>query len=82
MRLEPIDATRHGDDLFALATTPDAPERFRYLREGPPESRAAFDTWLVLPGGTARIKRANGVTRLLDVSKGIPYRLILDEPAR
>jgi glycogen debranching enzyme len=40
-----------------------------------------FDTWLVLPGGTARIKRANGVTQLLDVAKSFPYRLILDESA-
>jgi len=46
VRLEPLDATRHGDDLYEIATTPDASERFRYLSEEPPESRAAFQTWL------------------------------------
>lgn len=46
VRLEPIDAARHGDDLFEISTTPDAPERFRYMRELPPESRAAFQVWL------------------------------------
>ena len=46
MRLEPLDADRHGDDLFAVATLPDAAERHRYLFDDPPESRAAFRAWL------------------------------------
>jgi RimJ/RimL family protein N-acetyltransferase len=46
VRLEPIDAERHGDDLYEVATVPDAADRFRYLREEPPESRAAFQLWL------------------------------------
>ena len=46
MRLEPLDAASHGDDLFEGATVPDAADRFRYLSEEPPESRAAFQTWL------------------------------------
>jgi RimJ/RimL family protein N-acetyltransferase len=46
VRLEPLDATRHGDGLFEISTVPDAPDRFRYLREEPPESRADFQTWL------------------------------------
>ena len=46
MRLEPLNAASHGDDLFEIATVPDAADRFRYLSEEPPESRAAFQTWL------------------------------------
>ena len=46
MRLEPLNAATHGDDLFEIATVPDAADRFRYLSEEPPESRAAFQTWL------------------------------------
>ena len=46
VRLEPLDAASHGDDLFEVATVPDAADRFRYLSEEPPESRAAFQTWL------------------------------------
>jgi RimJ/RimL family protein N-acetyltransferase len=46
VRLEPIDAARHGDELFAVSTVPDALERFRYLSEFPPQSREAFQPWL------------------------------------
>jgi hypothetical protein len=42
VRLEPLNATSHGDDLFEITTVPDAADRFRYLSEEPPESRAAF----------------------------------------
>jgi RimJ/RimL family protein N-acetyltransferase len=44
--LEPLDAAHHGDGLFEISTVPDAAERFRYLREEPPESRADFQVWL------------------------------------
>lgn len=46
VRLEPLDASAHGDGLFAASTTPDADARFRWLGEFPPESRAAFQPWL------------------------------------
>lgn len=46
VRLELLDAARHGDDLYEIATVPDAAERFRYLREVPPGSRETFDVWL------------------------------------
>jgi RimJ/RimL family protein N-acetyltransferase len=45
-RLEPLDAARHGDALFAASTPPDGAARFLYLSTGPPEDRAAFDAWL------------------------------------
>jgi RimJ/RimL family protein N-acetyltransferase len=45
-RLEPLDPGRHGDDLYAASSSPGAEERFRYLFESPPESRAAFESWL------------------------------------
>ncbi|MCZ8184562.1 MAG: GNAT family protein [Beijerinckiaceae bacterium] len=44
-RLEPLDAARHGDQLFAASMAPGAEERHRYLFEAPME-RAAFQTWL------------------------------------
>jgi RimJ/RimL family protein N-acetyltransferase len=46
VRLEPLSAVTHGDGLFEAATVPDAAQRFRYLGEYPPESRAAFQPWL------------------------------------
>lgn len=46
VRLEPIDADRHGGDLFAVATAADAASRFRYLSECVPESRTLFQVWL------------------------------------
>ena len=46
VRLEPLEAARHGDGLFEASTTPDADERFRWLSEYPPESREAFRPWL------------------------------------
>jgi RimJ/RimL family protein N-acetyltransferase len=46
VRLEPLSAAAHGDGLFEAATVPDADQRFRYLGEFPPQSRAAFQPWL------------------------------------
>ncbi|WP_307437044.1 GNAT family N-acetyltransferase [Labrys monachus] len=45
-RLEPLDAARHGDDLFASAVEEGAESRFRYLFEAAPASREAFTAWL------------------------------------
>lgn len=44
-RLEPLDAERHGDDLFASSMADGAEARFRYLAESP-GSRVEFDAWL------------------------------------
>ncbi|KAA2237405.1 GNAT family N-acetyltransferase [Salinarimonas soli] len=46
VRLEPLDPARHGDDLFDASAAPGAEDRFRWLFESPPESRAAFQAWL------------------------------------
>jgi RimJ/RimL family protein N-acetyltransferase len=46
VRLEPLDPQRHGDGLYAASTMQDTADRFRYLFDSPPESRAAFDAWL------------------------------------
>jgi RimJ/RimL family protein N-acetyltransferase len=46
VRLEPLSAARHGDGLYEASTVADAAERFRWLFEYPPESRAAFQPWL------------------------------------
>ncbi len=46
VRLEPLDAARHGDGLFAASATADAGDRFRYLAEPAPDDRPAFEAWL------------------------------------
>lgn len=46
VRLEPLDAARHGDGLYDASSVPDAGERFRWLAEHPPESRADLQPWL------------------------------------
>jgi RimJ/RimL family protein N-acetyltransferase len=45
-RLEPIDASKHGEELFEASSVSDADERFRWLFEYPPESRGEFQPWL------------------------------------
>ena len=45
-RLEPLDPARHGDDLHAAATPPDAAARFRYMPDLPPASPESFRAWL------------------------------------
>ncbi|WP_157016356.1 GNAT family N-acetyltransferase [Mesorhizobium xinjiangense] len=46
VRLEPLDAARHGDALYEVSAVSDAQQRFRWLGEYPPESRQAFTPWL------------------------------------
>jgi RimJ/RimL family protein N-acetyltransferase len=45
-RLEPLDAARHGDGLFEASSVSDIDQRFRWLFDHPPESRAAYQPWL------------------------------------
>src|SRR5437879_10314431 len=44
VRLEPLDAQRHGDDLFAAAAGAD--ETWRYLPYGPFAAKDEFIRWL------------------------------------
>ncbi len=47
VRLEALDPTRHGDDLWLALQGPDSdPLLWDYLPYGPFTDRAAFDTWL------------------------------------
>lgn len=46
VRLEPLDAARHGEGLYLASHTPDADERFRWLAEDAPNDRSTFRTWL------------------------------------
>jgi RimJ/RimL family protein N-acetyltransferase len=46
VRLEPLDPERHGDDLFAVASAPEAEALYRYLPESPCLTRDAFEPWL------------------------------------
>ena len=45
-RLEPLDAARHGDDLFVAATKGYADERHRYLSVFTPKSHDEYGAWL------------------------------------
>jgi RimJ/RimL family protein N-acetyltransferase len=45
--LEPLDPTRHGDDLWQALQGPDSdPAQWQYMPYGPFSERGAFDTWL------------------------------------
>ncbi|TPJ78782.1 GNAT family N-acetyltransferase [Mesorhizobium sp. B2-5-13] len=44
-RLEPLNASIHGPDLYRSSQEPGADDRFRYLFE-PPQSEVAFYDWL------------------------------------
>lgn len=44
--LEPLDAAKHGEELFEASSVPDATERFRWLFEYPPANRGDFRQWL------------------------------------
>lgn len=46
VRLEPLDAALHGDDLFAAGAGDDAPALWRYLAEHPITQRRDFDGWI------------------------------------
>ena len=46
VRLEPLDAARHGDQLFEASSGEGAQDRFRYLYEEAPASRQALEPWL------------------------------------
>lgn len=46
VRLEPLEAGRHGDGLYAASTMSDADTRFRWLFEYPPTSRDELQPWL------------------------------------
>ena len=46
VRLEPLDAAKHGDGLFETSSVPDAMERFRWLPDYPPQTRTEFQPWL------------------------------------
>lgn len=51
-RLEPLDAARHGNDLFGASMAEGADVRFRYLFESPSE-RTDFDAWLAKAAANA-----------------------------
>lgn len=46
VRLEPLDAEKHGDELFAASSVRDAHQRFTWLFEFPPATRSEFSPWL------------------------------------
>jgi RimJ/RimL family protein N-acetyltransferase len=52
-RLEPLDAARHGDHLYAASSVADAAARYLYLPVEAPTSRADFDAWIADRASTA-----------------------------
>lgn len=46
VRLEPLDAAKHGEELYEASSVADAGDRFRFLFENPADDREAFTTWL------------------------------------
>jgi RimJ/RimL family protein N-acetyltransferase len=46
VQLEPLDAERHGRDLFHASAVPDADQKFRWLGEYPPTDEATFLDWV------------------------------------
>jgi RimJ/RimL family protein N-acetyltransferase len=46
VRLEPLDAARHGDELFEAGSGPTADDLWRYLGEHPFPDRTSFEPWL------------------------------------
>lgn len=67
IRLEPLDAARHGDDLWQELQGPD-PALWDYLPYGPFTERANFDAWLAGnadsrdPQFYAVVEQASGLT--------------------
>ena len=52
VRIEPVDPARHGDELFAAGSGPEADRLWRYFRDGPYRDRASFEGWLSKAGST------------------------------
>ena len=46
VRLEPLDADRHGNGLFHASNVADADQKFRWLAEQPPEGEDTFIDWV------------------------------------
>ncbi|MHA7773224.1 GNAT family N-acetyltransferase [Roseibium sp. M-1] len=46
VKLEPLDAVRHGAELFEASDVPDGDQKFRWLGEYPPETEADFLSWV------------------------------------
>src|SRR3569623_723074 len=51
VRLEPL-SPRLGDGLYATSSVADVVDRFAWLPENPPQSRAEFQTWLDKAGAS------------------------------
>jgi len=46
VRLEPLNAAKHGDGLYEASSVTDIGGRFRWLPDTPPQTRAEFQPWL------------------------------------
>ena len=93
-RLEPLDAAKHGAELFASAQAPGADDRFRYLFEETPADFSEFTPWLekaaassdpmffaVVDRGTGRAEGRQALMRIDPVHGVIEIGNILWGPA-
>ena len=46
VRLEPLNADKHGAGLFAASNVADKKEKFRWLFESPPQDEASYIDWV------------------------------------
>ena len=82
-RLEPLDAARHGADLYAVATSSGAEDRFRYLFETRPADAVEFAAWTaqaaastdplffaVVDGATGRAEGRQALMRIDRAGRG------------
>lgn len=69
VRLEPLDPTRHGDDLYAASAGAD--ESWRYLPYGPFADRDEFNTWLARHAATADPMAFAIIDRAARAARGI-----------
>lgn len=52
VRLEPLDAFTHRDELFEAGAGPKADDLWRYLWDGPYPDLASFETWMARASAT------------------------------
>jgi len=81
VRLEPLNAASHGDDLFEIATVPDAANRFRYLSEEPPESRGTTNSSLVRSRTKARFCKNFEINEFYLLETGVHLTIVCHSPA-
>ena len=77
VRLEPLDAKAHGDDLFAVTYLPDREVRFLFWhkqKSPAPANREEFQTWM---NWAANSRQDPLIFAVIDKATGANFWLIL-----